>query len=365
MTTTKTGKRNSGPIRLGIIGLGRAGGFNPEGWQMFVGELESRKKKFRIVAACDVIKERRDRMAERYGCKTYHKAEKLVADPDVELVGIATRSLNHVKHACMALEAGKTVFLEKPIAVSYKEALTLKAASRKARGKLYFRHNRRFEPAFQHIREIMASGILGEVYEIKLRRNGYQRRGDWQTLMEFGGGQLLNWGPHIIDHGLRFLESPVADVWGDLKCVAALGDAEDHLKIILRGKNGRVVDLEISGGSAMSEPVYVVSGTRGGLKSDDEATIDLKYIDPKQALSRQRAKRGTPGTRGGSLVEQKLRWIEKSIPVNPRLKCRMDGIWDYLYDSIRKGKPFPIKMEEALQVMWVISEVRKGTPFEQ
>lgn len=364
MSTKKTRKDKDGPIRLGIIGLGRAGGFNPTGWNMFVDELESRKKKFRIVAACDVIKERRDRMAERYGCKPYRDAEKLIADPDVELVGVASRSIDHVQHACMALKAGKTVFLEKPIAVSYKEALKLKTASRKARGKIYFRHNRRFEPAFQHIREIMASGILGEVHQVKLRRNSFGRRGDWQTLMEFGGGQLLNWGPHIIDHGLRFLESPLADVWGDLKCVAALGDAEDHLKIILKGKNGRVVDLEISGGMAISEPAYLVSGTRGALQSDEQ-TIDLKYIDPKQKLSRQRAKRGTPGTRAGEIKEQKLRWIEKSIPVKPKLKCSMDGIWDHLYDSIRKGKPFPITMDEALQVMWVVSEVRKGTPFEQ
>ena len=107
------------------------------------------------------------------------------------------------------------------------------------------------------MQEIIRSGILGDVYEIRLARHGYQRRDDWQTIKEFGGGQLLNWGPHIVDHALRFLESPVATQFSDLKFIAAVGDAEDHLKIVLKGENGRFVDMEISGGVALGAPTIV------------------------------------------------------------------------------------------------------------
>ena len=95
---------------------------------------------------------------------------------NVELVDVANRTSDHVPDALAALKAGKTVFLEKPIATCYTEAGKLKTAVARSKGKLYIRHNRRFEAAYQHIREIIASGILGKVYEIKLRRNSFSPR---------------------------------------------------------------------------------------------------------------------------------------------------------------------------------------------
>ena len=347
------------PIRVGIAGLGRAG------WSMQTYELDERKSMFKIVAACDVEQERCDKMAERYGCATYLKIEDLVKDPDVELVSIATRSPDHVRHAKLALKAGKSVFVEKPMATTYEEAKKLKPAAAKAKGKLFVRHNRRFEAGFQHVREIIASGVLGKVFEIKLRRMSYQRRDDWQTIINCGGGQLLNWGPHIIDHGLQFLESPLADLWSDLKLVAAVGDAEDHLKIIMRGKNGRVIDLEISGGAALGEREYIVLGSKGALMSDG-SDLKLRYIDPKQKLSRERANPGTPGMEAAFHRvgrQEPIRWIEKTVPIGPKAKCKESDIWNHLYASMRERKKFPITLDQALEVMKVVSMVKAGTPF--
>jgi len=340
---------------IGLAGLGRAG------WGMHCEELKGREEQFRYVAACDLLEDRRKAMAERFGCAVYGCIEEMIADPNVELVCVATRSIDHFAHVKMALEAGKDVFDEKPMCVTYEEALALKAIADRAKGTLYIRHNRRFEPAFQHIREIIASGLLGEVYEIKLRRVGYGRRDDWQSLLAFGGGQLLNWGPHIVDHSLRLLESPVKSVWGDLKRIAAVGDAEDHLKIVLTGENGRVVDMEISGGAAISEPEYLVWGTNGAL-SCDERTITLKYLDPTVPLLPRAADPGTPGTSFGS--PEMLAWIQEVIPVNPALPVNTTSIWDYLYRTIREGEPFPITLDEAVGVMQVVSAVKAGTPFE-
>jgi len=345
----------SKPIRMGIVGVGRAG------WSMHCGELAGRGRKFKFVAACDTVKERRDMMAERYGCRTYARIEGLLADPDVELVDIATRSCDHVAHTLAALAAGKTVFLEKPICLTYAEAKRLQRAAASARGNLYIRHNRRFEPAFQHVKEIIASGILGEVYEIKLRRCGYARRDDWQALKRFGGGQLLNWGPHIIDHGLRFLRTPPVSIWSDLKLVAAVGDAEDHLKIVMRNKQGLVVDIEISGGMALEEPEYLVSGTKGALSCTGES-MKLRYLDPKRKPPARRVKAGTPSAASFGSPD-KLRWVEKTIKVRPKSRCNVDDIWDRLYAAIREGAPFPIKLSEAVAVMKVVSQVKKGTPF--
>ena len=345
----------SGAIRLGIVGLGRAG------MSMHEAELKSRKRTFRIAAVCDVLPGRRQEMAQRHKCRYYARIEDLIADPAVEMVDIATRSCDHFAHARMALKAGKDVFLEKPICLTHAEAKQLRSLSARSKGTLYVRHNRRFEPAFHHIREIIASGVLGEVYEIKLRRGSFQQRNDWQTLKRFGGGQLLNWGPHIIDHGLRLLESPLRGIWGDLKQVAAAGNAEDHLKILLTGANGRVIDLEISGGAVMREPTYLVSGSRGGLTSDG-TTIHLKHLAPRKKLPAVKADPGTP--RPGFSFSPALKWIDKTIPVRPKKKVDMSMIWDELYKAVRKGATFPISLDEAVEVMKVVSAVKKGTRFD-
>ena len=99
-----------------------------------------------------------------------------------------------------------------------------------------------------------------------------------ETLMEvawkgalLGGGQLLNWGPHVIDHALQFLGTPPVKMWSNLAKVAAMGDAEDHVRILLENERGMVVDLEISGGRVISEPAYIVQGTRGSLSCSNLA----------------------------------------------------------------------------------------------
>jgi predicted dehydrogenase len=339
------------PIRIGIAGLGRAGR------GMHLKELAGKQGFFQVVAVCDILADRRSETAEMIGCKGYASLEEMLADPDVELVDIATRTRDHFAHAMAALASSRHVFLEKPICLNYGEALQLKGAAALSAGGLYIRHNRRFDPDFLHVREIISSGILGEVYEIRLARHGYSRRDDWQTIVEHGGGQLLNWGPHVVDHALRFLQSPVETQYSDLKRVAAVGDAEDHVKIVLRGTNGRLVDLEISGGVALGAPTYLVFGTKGSLSLNGKE-IHLRYLDPKQALPERTANPGTPGTTFGT--REKLPWIDETLPVQAGSNR---VIWDHLFNAIRKGVPFPVKLDEAVEVMRVISTAKQGTAF--
>ncbi len=344
-------------IRVGIWGLGRAG------FCMHCSELRKYPDEFEIAAGCDIAQERLDNFSKLCPkAKTYLDGDKFLADKNVELVSVAVRSPQHVDYAIRALEAGKYVFLEKPVALTSKALVKLAKAEAKHPGKLFFRHNRRFESAFNHIIEIMHSGILGEVYEIKLCRHGYEFRGDWQTIVDCGGGQLNNWGPHLIDHALRLLESPVESLWSDLKRIAALGDAEDHLKIIFRGKNGRIIDVEISGGVALPSPVYAVYGTRGSLISEDEQDLKLKYLDPKQKMPKSGAHRESPPLSGGFGGSVQPKWIRKTIMVEPANGARVDDIYHRLYQAIRCGKEFPVKMEEAFDVVRWTEKVKLQNP---
>lgn len=351
-------KKEKNPIRLGIWGLGRAG------WSMHCcHELEKYADEFDLVAGCDLEQDRLEMFRKKYPrARTYTDGKKFLADPNIELVSIAVRSPQHADYAVRALKAGKMVFLEKPIALSAVGLKKLEQAVKKYPGKLFFRHNRRFEACFNHVLDIMHSGLLGDVYEIKLCRHSYEFRNDWQTLADCGGGQLNNWGPHLIDHGLRFLESPLASVWSDLKTIAARGDAEDHLKIILKGQNGRIVDIEISGGVALPSPVYTIYGVRGSLVSEDELDIKLKYLDPKMKMPVGKAHPETPPVNasfGGAVTPK---WIRKTIMTEPANGLDLDDIYHVLYLAIRDGKPYPIKPEEAFEVVRVAETVKKQNP---
>ena len=344
-------------IKVGIWGLGRAGNC------MHTTELLKYPDMFEIAAGCDIDPERCKLISERVpGIRTYTDGEEFLKDQDIELIAVAVRSPDHVKYCIRALEAGKYVFAEKPIAISDEGCDRLIEAYKRFPGKLFCRQNRRFEPAFNHIREIIASGILGEVYELKLCRHGFSFRNDWQTLIDCGGGQLNNWGPHLIDQGLQLLESPLADVWSDLKLVTARGDAEDHLKVILRGENGRIVDIEISGGVALASPVYAVYGTRGALVSPDEQDLQMRYLHPDYKEPQQKSDPGTPPLTGGFGTENAPRWVRKTIMVEPSNGVNIDHIYKHIYKHIREGVPFPVKFEEAIQVVRVTNQIKRQNP---
>ncbi len=332
-------------IKLGIVGLGRAG----KG--MHLRELEGKEDMFEIAAVCDIEKDRCEEMAEKFGCKTYTTLDAFLKDEDVDVVDIATRSCDHFSHAKMALDAGKIVLLEKPMCCTAEEA---KELFKIGEGRLFIRHNRRFEAKFLQVNEIIASGILGDVYLIKLARNSYQRRCDWQTLSEYGGGQLLNWGPHIVDHSLHFCGGGYTKLDSYLQRVAAAGDCEDFIKVLFFGKNGRVVDMEISGGTALKTPEYVLYGTRGTLFDNGE-TCTLRYIDPAVQLEEIKASHETPA--GAKFA------ASPAVPfiTEERVwdKNNLDHIWAALYETVVNGKPYPIKSEEALAVMTTIDEIKK------
>ncbi|MDO4607943.1 MAG: Gfo/Idh/MocA family oxidoreductase [Clostridia bacterium] len=354
----------SNPIKLGLVGIGRAG------WGMHTNEIAGKEDKYQYVAACDLIPERVEMMVEKYGCKGYDNIDALIADPDVEIVAIATRSCDHFEHAAKALKAGKDVLIEKPIGLTLKQAEDLFAmANKPGTPKLYVRHNRRFESVFNEVLNTVNSGVLGNVYEINISQGSFQHRNDWQTISEFGGGQLLNWGPHIIDHSLRLLGSPIKNITGELKQVTAGGDCEDHVIIHFESEGGRTVNMCISGGMALKScRTFEVFGDRGSMLcgyTGNEYDIKLRYINPEQKLDPVVSDPGTPGASFGAsgtfAAAVELDWIEKEYKAPDQ---DLTVIWDYMYDSYRSGAEYPIKDSEALEVMYAVEQIRKGTKFD-
>lgn len=346
-------------IKLGAWGLGRIG-------SVHLKHFSAQSDMYEVVAGCDLEHPKVDKFVVEYGCAGYANAEDMLADPNVELVIIATRSVTHVPDALQALAAGKTVLLEKPIAMSHSEIEQLREADRTYPGKLFFLHNHRFEPAMQQIFGIVASGILGDIIQVKLcRHHAFSRRADWQAYLRYGGGQLSNWGSHIIDHALQLIGGPVNDIWGNLKGVNTIADAETHVKVLLTGENGIVVDLEISNNVALPGDFCTVYGSRGSLICADEKQIRLRYLDPGFEFPDATAATDSPPLEGGHWADADLPWRDETQAVEPDT-----SMWAYvevetarhLYRALREGVPFPISNADALEISRIIQVVKDQNP---
>jgi len=341
-------------IKVGILGLGRAG------VGMHIPEYMAFPEKFEIVAVADHAPDRLANPPEAAkNAKRYATCEELIADPEVELVSVALRHREHTPYAIKALEAGKFVQVDKPIAVNYAEVQRLKACADRHPGKLFPRQNRRFEGPFQKAMQLISTGVLGKITLVKLYRAcGYCRRNDWMTMTEFAGGLLTNWGPHVIDQALQYLGSPVVDVWADLRSVICIGDGDDQIKLLLRAENGMVADLEISGTNAKPGREIEILGERGTLIYDPAVgAIEMRFVDPACEFKALKPHPENPPMQYGNF-DEKLTFIEQKVEIPP-----VPQIAEHIYAAIREGRPFPIRLEEAVEVVRLCDEAFRRSGF--
>lgn len=343
---------SEGPIRLGLCGIGRTG------FGRIRSELAGRLGgEFELVAGFDVIHERAEQLRQLFGAAAYGRFEDLLADPRVEVVVIATRSDTHAELAKQALRAGKHVVVEKPMAVDLAQTDQLLAEAERARGRLFVRFNRRFDPAFLAVRGAVEKGLVGRVHSVQIRVGEYVRRNDWQTLRKFGGGQLLNWGPHVIDWALELLGGRAEDIWADTRRVAAAGDAEDHVKLLIRGLNSAVADIEVSGGNAARQPMFVIQGDRGAVVADADR-VHLRYLKTAPAATHLEVFEGTPPQDDrGYKASQDLEWVTSEEAVGA---VQGGAYWGAVHATLRTGAVFPVSLERAREVMRVIEVARRA-----
>ena len=119
---------------------------------------------------------------------------------------------------------------------------------------------------------------------------------------------------------------------------------------------------KLIGGGALPSPVYAIYGTRGSLVSEDEQDIKLKYLDPKMKMPTTKAHPETPPRSGGFGGSIAPKWIRKTIMTEPANGLNLTDIYHVLYQAIREGKPYPIKPEEAFEVVRVTEMVKKQNP---
>lgn len=182
-------------LRIGIVGIGGAA----------VNMLPAFKRnpQFRIAAAADLDVEILARFRSDFpGTETFQSVEAMAACADLDLIYIATPSVLHAEHARLALEGGKHVLIEKPMAVTLDEADAMIAAA-DANGVLLgvnVKHS--FEPRVLRIREFVRSGELGKLRMLHSWRYVdwlYRPRTEEELTPGWGSGILWRQGPHQLD----------------------------------------------------------------------------------------------------------------------------------------------------------------------
>ena len=272
---------NDAIIRVAIAGQGRSGYSIHADW------LRQVPEKYRIVAVADQLAERRRDAKNEFSARVYDDWKPLIKDGDYDLFVNALPSTLHVPGTIAALNAGKHVLCEKPMAKTVKDFDRMIEAAKNNKRVLAPFHNNRHQPFFEKIQEIIASGVLGKIVYIRSTWGGFSRRWDWQTLQENMGGTLLNTGPHAIDQALvLFGWNRTPRVFCRMDCNNPFGsDADDHCTVTFYdpGRKAPQIDIVISGYMAYPQgDLYNISGTCGGL-TGGATELRWRYFDPAKA----------------------------------------------------------------------------------
>jgi len=164
-----------------------------------------------IAAIADPSHSRTQALADQFNIPTrLDNAAALCQIDSLDAVYVAVPNALHAPLATMALQAGKHVLLDKPFALSLAEAQNVVQLAQERQLTLMLGMNRRFDPAVQQARSLVAAGKLGEIYHAKAqwsRRSGIPKLGSWFTNQELaGGGALLDIGVHMLDATLYVLD---------------------------------------------------------------------------------------------------------------------------------------------------------------
>jgi len=168
--------------------------------------------------------------------------EAVLADPDIDLVVLATPNDLHAPQARAALEAGKAVVIDKPFALSLDEARGVADLAREKGLFLSVFHNRRWDADFLGLQQQIASGALGDIrtFESHFDRFRPEVRDRWRERDGPGGGIWNDLGPHLIDQALVLFGRPLG-ISCELAVLRDGGQATDWAHAVLRYADKRVI----------------------------------------------------------------------------------------------------------------------------
>ena len=353
-------------LRIGIIGCGGIA----NGKHM---PALAKVKEVEMVAFCDIIPERAEKAAKKFGtedAKTYTDYKKLLEDKTIDIVHICTPNICHSYMTVDALEAGKHVMCEKPMAINTIEAKKMLDAAERTGKKLNIGYQNRQRPDTLYLKKEAEDGTFGEIYyarAIAIRRRAVPTWGVFLDEEKQGGGPLIDIGTHSLDLTLWIMnnhkpkyavgtvyhklnnEIHTGNIWGDWDPKAFT--VEDSAFGFVVMENGATVFLESSWALNHADPkeaCTLICGTKAGADLWDGVRLNFIRNGRQTIMEPSLSSGGVDFYEGADNNDpaflEARKWIDSVIndtptPVLPYEAYTITRILDGIYESAKTGKP--------------------------
>jgi predicted dehydrogenase len=257
------------PIRIGLIGAGNIAVAHVAGYRRNPDTVV-------FAAVADPMTDNAERLAAPFGARVYADYERMLADADIDAVDICLPHHLHKDAIIAAATAGKHVLCEKPLCLTADEAIEISAAVAASGVTVMCAHNQLFLPAVAKAKELVDSGVLGEVYEVRTTDSFFNAftpatMGWRANVATSGGGELIDTGYHPAYLLLHLASGVPAEVVAMLSTHRLkFMEGEDSAQVLVRFDNGVVGSIATSWAyeAPGSTEKFSVAGELGSLHSD-------------------------------------------------------------------------------------------------
>lgn len=313
-------------------------------------------EKLDLVGAYDI----NPKFALDNGVHAFDSADEIWSDPEIKIVLVSTPNDLHLPYVLKAIESGKNVIVEKPAGMSSEEVEKMYEAASKA-GVVFSPHqNRRWDDDFLSVKAVAESGEIGRVYRVESRVMGSNGiPGAWRKNFEQGGGMMLDWGVHLIDQMLLWIDEPIDSIFCDYSFEAG-ENVDDGFDLEVRFKSGLIYRIVVDTNSFIELPRWQVYGT------DGTATVTNWRRDAVEGrvvrcVLRHDDKLEGVNAGNGFTKTMAARRIE-TVEDKPLVHVRGDknAFYANYMDAVLKGEPTTVRKEQVLKVFRVMELARES-----
>lgn len=359
-------------LKIGFIGCG--GIANDK---HFPG-MATQKDRIDMYAFCDIIPERAEKAAKEYGCegaKVFTDYRELLKDPDIFAVHVLTPNVKHCEISVAAMEAGKHVICEKPMAATYADALKMYETHQRTGKLLTIGYQYRHMDQNKAMKDYVDTGALGEIYYAEAtawRRRGIPTWGVFTNKAEQGGGPLIDMATHALDltlwmmqnYDVKSVTGATFDKIGPVATVSEMGndfgnwdpskyELEDSAFGFVRMKNGALINIRCSWAMNLIpvEGMVRLCGTKGGIDANNGVVAN--HVIANRKVDNKIATRGFMPQRPRNTIdrnpmvmpheaEAKI-WVdallgEGELFVTPEQALTVTKVLDAIYQSAKTGE---------------------------
>lgn len=288
--------------------------------------------------------------------RVFHSHDELITQANIDLVVVSTPNTSHFDIAMSALQHGKHVVVDKPMAVSWEQAVALEAKAAQKRLVLSPYHNRRWDGDFKTLTSLLNSGVLGDVIRYESYFDRYRpqlRPGAWREHAHPGSGLFFDLGPHLLDQAFSLFGLP-SQLSAEIRCERAGAVVDDAFDVSL-AYSGLSVRLGASCLLKSPRPRFLVQGSRASF---------IKYgYDPQPDLLDQGERPGSPQW----ACESQANWgdlQEFSKPRASKIKTEAGdyrGYYENVRDAIAGEAPLQVTAVDGANTIRAIELARRSS----